>query len=303
MSTRPRLSSSLGIYHVVYRGINKQRIFEDAEDYEKYLSILRMYQPVCGYKLIAYCLMSNHIHLLIKPGEVPLPRIFQRISPSFVYWYNKKYQRVGSLFQARFKSRPINTRSQLLIVARYIHQNPVKAAVCNHPGNYNYSSFRGYFSNDLIDSELILSEISKDDFYSFNCEENDDLCLDIDDELPRLNDELAAKIMKKLSGCSNVTEFQALNVSKRNEVILNMHMARVSSKQASRITGVSYGVIRKVVTQAVHVTGRVMKPNTRAIPLEMDSPGRGYSSSCLSFQGKSPGRSLHSSGQESHPQI
>ena len=102
MSTRPRLSSSLGIYHVVYRGINKQRIFEDNEDYEKFLSILRKYQPICGYKLIAYCLMSNHIHLLIKPGEVPLPRIFQRIIPSFVYWYNKKYQRVGSLFQARF---------------------------------------------------------------------------------------------------------------------------------------------------------------------------------------------------------
>ena len=79
MPTRPRLSSSLGIYHVVYRGINKQRIFEDDEDYEKFLSILRKYQPICGYKIIAYCLMSNHIHLLIKPGEIPLSRIFQRI--------------------------------------------------------------------------------------------------------------------------------------------------------------------------------------------------------------------------------
>ena len=138
MPTRPRLSSNLGIYHVVYRGINKQRIFEDSEDYEKFLSILRKYQPICGYKIIAYCLMSNHIHLLIKPGEIPLPRVFQRIIPSFVYWYNKKYQRVGSLFQARFKSRPINNRSQLLIVTRYIHQNPVKAAICNHPRKYKY---------------------------------------------------------------------------------------------------------------------------------------------------------------------
>ena len=78
MPTRPRLSSSLGIYHVVYRGINKQRIFEDSEDYEKFLSILRKYQPICGYRLVAYCLMSNHIHLLIKPGEIPLPRVCQQ---------------------------------------------------------------------------------------------------------------------------------------------------------------------------------------------------------------------------------
>jgi len=232
MSTRPRLSSSLGIYHVVYRGINKQRIFEDNEDYEKFLSILRKYQPICGYKLIAYCLMSNHIHLLIKPGEVPLPRIFQRIIPSFVYWYNKKYQRVGSLFQARFKSRPVNNRSQLLIVTRYIHQNPVKA-------------------NDLIDSELVLSEVSKKDFIDFNCEKNSDLCLDIEEEIPRLSDEIATNIMQRLSGCRNVTEFQSLDIDRRDNVLCSMRKAHISMKQASRITGISYGVIRKALALAV----------------------------------------------------
>ena len=251
MSTRPRLSSSLGIYHVVYRGINKQRIFEDNEDYEKFLSILRKYQPICGYKLIAYCLMSNHIHLLIKPGEVPLPRIFQRIIPSFVYWYNKKYQRVGSLFQARFKSRPVNNRSQLLIVTRYIHQNPVKAAVCNHPRKYKYSSFRGYFDNDLIDSELVLSEVSKKDFIDFNCEKNSDLCLDIEEEIPRLSDEIATNIMQRLSGCRNVTEFQSLDIDRRDNVLCSMRKAHISMKQASRITGISYGVIKKALALAV----------------------------------------------------
>ena len=251
MPTRPRLSSSLGIYHVVYRGINKQRVFEDSEDYEKFLSILRKYQPICGYRLVAYCLMSNHIHLLIKPGEIPLPRIFQRIIPSFVYWYNKKYQRVGSLFQARFKSRPINSRSQLLIVARYIHQNPVKAAICNHPRKYKSSSFRGYFDNNLIDSELVLSEISKKDFISFNCAENNDLCLDIEEEIPRLTDEIAIDIMRRLSGCRNVTEFQSLNTGLRDKVLCSMHTARVSMKQASRITGISYGVIRKALALAI----------------------------------------------------
>ena len=128
-----------------------------AYDYGKFLTVLRKYQPICDFKLIAYCLMSNHIHLLIKTGEMPMSRIFQRIIPSFVYWYNKKYERVGNLFQARFLSSPVNNSSQLLTVVRYIHQNPVKAAICNHPGQYQYSSYVNYFSNDLIDSSFVRS--------------------------------------------------------------------------------------------------------------------------------------------------
>ena len=91
MPSRPREISSLGIYHVVYRGVNKQQIFEDEDDYGKFLTVLRKYQPICGYKIIAYCLMSNHVHLLIKPDKIPLAGIFQRVIPSFVYWYNKRY--------------------------------------------------------------------------------------------------------------------------------------------------------------------------------------------------------------------
>ena len=248
MSTIPRETSSLDIYHVVYRGVNKQRIFEDADDYGKFLAVLRKYQPICGYKVIAYCLMSNHIHLLIKTDEMSLGRIFQHIGPSFVYWYNKRYARVGSLFQCRFKSRPVNSSPQLFTVIRYIHQNPVKAAICNHPAQYEYSSFKDYFYNDLIDSSYVRAEVNPRFFYDFNCAENDDQCLDIDDERPRLNDERAAKIMQRLSGCSNVTEFQVLDAEVRNDVLYDMWIAGISISQANRITGVSCGVIRRVVS-------------------------------------------------------
>ena len=247
MSTPPRQPSSLSIYHVIYRGNNKQRIFEDSDDYGKFLAVLRKYQPICGFKLIAYCLMSNHIHLLIKTGEMPMSRIFQRIIPSFVYWYNKKYERVGNLFQARFLSRPINNSSQLLTVIRYIHQNPVKAAIYSHPDQYQYSSYKDYFDNNLIDSGFVRSIVSDEFFCSFNCAENDDHCMDIDDERPRLKDERAAKIMQRLSGCDNVAEFQQLDVNVRDDVLYDMWMAGVSVSQANRISGISYGVIRKVI--------------------------------------------------------
>jgi len=262
MSTPKRKESSLNIYHVIYRGINKQQIFADPDDYGKFLTVLRKYEPICGFKLYAYCLMSNHIHLVIKTGEMPLGRIFQHVIPSFVYWYNKKYERVGSLFQARFKSRPINNTNQLLTVIRYVHQNPVKAAICKHPGRYEYSSYKGYFGNDLIDASYIRSFISPDEFNHFNCDKKDkkgkkcksgkiepkeDFCIDIEDEKPRMNDKRAIEIMARLSGCANVTEFQALDTASRDKALLGMHTAGISMSQASRLTGISYGMIRKVV--------------------------------------------------------
>jgi REP element-mobilizing transposase RayT len=250
MSTRPREVSSLGIYHVIYRGVGKQRIFEEDDDYGKFLAVLQKYQPICGYKILAYCLMSNHIHLLIKPDEMPMSRIFQRVIPSFVYWYNKKYERVGSLFQSRFKSRPVNNSNQLLTVIRYIHQNPIKAAICDHPAQYQYSSYKDYFDNDLIDSSIVRSIVNDAFFLSFNCAENDDQCMDIDDERPRMKDERAANIMQRLSGCSNVTQFQQLDVKVRDEVLYDMWSAGVSVSQASRVTGISYGVIRRVIASA-----------------------------------------------------
>ena len=252
MSTPKRKESPLNIHHVIYRGINKQQIFADDDDYGKFLTVLRKYEPICGF----------------KTGEMPLGRIFQHVIPSFVYWYNKKYERVGSLFQARFKSRPICNTNQLLTVIKYVHQNPVKAAICKHPGRYKYSSFKGYFANDLIDAAYIRSFISPDDFNHFNCDKTDkkrkkgtpaqaqaqadkeDFCIDIEDEKPRMNDKRAIEIMTRLSGCSNVANFQALDTALRDKALFGMREAGVSVSQASRITGISYGMIRKAIAKA-----------------------------------------------------
>ena len=237
------------IYHVTARGVGQQVIFESDEDRRQLGLLMRACLGKFDVELFAWCFMQNHIHLLIKPGKIPLARIFQRVIPSFVYWYNKKYERVGSLFQSRFKSRPINSSSQLLTVIRYIHQNPVKAAICNHPKQYQYSSYKDYYNNDLVDNSFVRSLVTDEFFFSFNCAENDDQCLDIDDERPRLNDERAAKIMKRLSGCSNATEFQELDTEVRNDVLFDMWIAGISVSQANRITGISYGVIRRVIAK------------------------------------------------------
>ena len=84
-----RLKSETGIYHVILRGINKQTIFEDDEDSEMFLKTLKQYKSQSQYKLLAYCLMGNHVHLLLKTEKEELGQIFRRIGASYVYWYNQ----------------------------------------------------------------------------------------------------------------------------------------------------------------------------------------------------------------------
>lgn len=103
MPRRARMKSESGIYHIMLRGINRQQIFEDEEDFQKYLDVLKDCKAVSEFKLFAYCLMGNHIHLLIKPENEPLDLIFKRIGSRFVYWYNWKYHRSGHLFKTDIK--------------------------------------------------------------------------------------------------------------------------------------------------------------------------------------------------------
>ena len=154
----------------------------------------------------------------------------------------------GHLFQARFISEPVHDASHLLIVIRYIHRNPVKARICSDPGQYRYSSFKDYFDNDLIDAKIVLDLVSKEFFWSFNRTENDDQCMDIDQEAPRvLTDDIASKIMRDISGCSCAAEFQKLTPANRNKALREMRRVGISAKQANRITGISYKLIRKII--------------------------------------------------------
>jgi len=102
-----RKKSASGIYHIVLRGINQQVIFEDEEDNNKFIETIKTYKAISGYKIYAYCLMSNHVHLLLKVEKEDLDLIIKRIAGSYVYWYNWKYHRRGHLFQDRFKSEPV----------------------------------------------------------------------------------------------------------------------------------------------------------------------------------------------------
>jgi REP element-mobilizing transposase RayT len=249
MPRNTRVKSESGIYHIMLRGINQQLIFEDEEDDRKFLEVLKDCKAVSGYKLFAYCLMGNHIHLLIKVEKEDLEQIFKRIGGRYVYWYNGKYSRAGHLFQDRYKSEPVETDEYFLTVLRYIHQNPVNANISKKVIGYLWSSYNEYVNpivGQLTDTDFVLEMIGKDEFVRFNNQVNDDKCLELEEKKFRLTDEQAKKVMAKISKCDSASEFQELDIKNRDKYIRAFKENDMSVRQISRLTGISFGIVRKI---------------------------------------------------------
>ena len=246
MPRQARRKSESGVYHIMLRGINKQVIFEDEEDNFKFLETLKKYKAISGYKIFAYCLMSNHVHLLLKVEKEDIDLIIKRVASSYVYWYNWKYKRNGHLFQDRFKSEPVENDSYFLTVVRYIHQNPLKAGVCKSIDGYNFSSYNEYVKKaDLVDTDFCLGIIDKEQFLDFNNEYNEDVCLEIEKDNFRLTDDEAREIIFKISKCRTINQFQNLKIDKRDKYLKLLRNNGLSIRQISRLTGIGFNIVRK----------------------------------------------------------
>jgi len=248
MPRSAREKSENSTYHIMLRGINQQLIFEEEEDYIKFLEILKHYQAVSEYKIYAYCLMGNHVHLLMEFFNEDIGQVFKRIGAKYVYWYNTKYGRKGHLFQDRFKSEPVDDDVYFLTVIRYIHQNPIKAGLRKKVDGYKYSSFQEYKNKaDIVDVNYVYEFIPKNKFEEYNNEIINADCLDVEEKtINRVTDEEAKRIMKHYSKCETVTDFQALNIKERDKYIKIFKEKGISIRQISRLIGVSYYIVQKL---------------------------------------------------------
>ncbi len=181
-------------YHVYNRGVGKMDIFLCEEDFNFFISRLREnlfpsismnksaggYRrellPFDSYSLIAYCLMPNHFHLLIRQNkELPISKLLSKIGTSYSKYFNKKYIRVGSLFQDQFKAVHIENNEQLLWVTTYIHQNPKVAKLVSTLDDYPFSSYLDYVGmrkGTLCSKELILNQFNNETEHYRSCVEN-----------------------------------------------------------------------------------------------------------------------------------
>lgn len=131
-------------HHIIQRGHNRQLLFASDEDYLYYLENLREWKKELGCKVYAYCLMSNHVHLIIDPGDKVenLALLIKRVAGRQTRYVNKLESRSGTLWEGRYKSSPIDKDSYLIACCRYVELNPVRAKIVHDPGEYRWSSYR-----------------------------------------------------------------------------------------------------------------------------------------------------------------
>jgi REP-associated tyrosine transposase len=138
---KPREEVEGGVYHVYARGNGKQRIFLDDQDRRTYLFLLRREIEQRNWRCLAYCLMDNHVHLLIETPEANLGRGMQHLHSSYAQIFNERHERVGHLFQGRYGAVRIESDEQLWTTLAYIAANPVRSDLCAHPADWGWSSY------------------------------------------------------------------------------------------------------------------------------------------------------------------
>ncbi|HEY3424780.1 MAG TPA: transposase [Negativicutes bacterium] len=246
MSRKPRAKSSSGIYHIILHGINRQSIFEDDEDRLKIIEVLAKYKEISQYRIFAYCLMDNHVHILLQEIQESIGIIIQRVSSSYVIWYNGKHERCGHLFQERFKSEVVETDSYFLTVLRYIHQNPVKAIIVNDVADYQWSSYSEYTKRrQIVDTEYALHMFSdKPDeavsrFQQFSREMNGDACLEIPKTKVNVSDDDLRQMVRQQFGIDTMKICNEMREKQNDMLRVMKEVDGTNIRQIARITGLS----------------------------------------------------------------
>lgn len=154
--------------HVTARGNHRNDIFRDEEDFQYYLTVIEealQYYAHFNYRIVSYCLMDNHVHLMIKTDTKPLWYLISRVHSIYTRYFNKKYNYIGHLFQDRYFSDIIEDDKQMLETSRYIHLNPVRAKMVEVPQEYKWSSYSmliGEEDENFIHSSVILNYFKND---------------------------------------------------------------------------------------------------------------------------------------------
>lgn len=264
MPRRARKRSNIGLYHVMLRGINRDSIFHDEMDYSKMLKTLMLVSSPTehdgqvideGCAIHAYCLMTNHMHLLIEERSESIERTMKRIGVTYVSYYNKKYERLGPLFQGRFRSEPVDDPAYFIKLMAYIHLNPVKACLVSSPADYPWSSWTEYMS-DTIDRSMTICDFR----YPFPGMDFELLrqTMAHNNELKafvpfggvdrRLTDAEAVQVATQvLPDGVEVNNVVSLPRDQRIAIVQRFYQFGLNFSQISRLTGVSASTVRRFI--------------------------------------------------------
>lgn len=261
MARQARELSGTGIYHVMLRGINRQNIFYDDEDYLHFRQVLfqMVYpsdeltgNPLPSYCIFyAYCLMSNHVHLLVRETTESLASVIKRIGVSYAYFFNKKYTRYGHLFQDRFRSEPVNDRAYFFTLLQYIHQNPVAAGLSMDVAGYRWSSWSEYEKSganipNICNTNHVLKRMPLDDLRKLvnTLLPETDSILDYDFGSSHKTDEEVISFVSGRFGV-DLLNVQRLGRDIQDEILYQSKEFGATIRQLVRLTGIGYSIVQR----------------------------------------------------------
>ena len=250
-----RTYSHSRIYHIILKGIDNQDIFYDDQDRRVFLNNILKTKKEFNYNVYAYCLMDNHVHMIIKSEKEFLSKSMQSLMIRYVQYFNKKYKRTGTLVQNRFKSKNIENQRYFLEVCRYIHRNPENAKMAKTQ-EYEWSSYKEYLGKEkIIDKSVLLHYLDNDinKFIQYTAENNENKDLNELAEyeiMGKLTDAQVSNIIAKIFDIKDVIEipyfFKNINKVDLKEYVEKLKMIKGTNKtQIARIIRISRSVIEK----------------------------------------------------------
>jgi len=243
-----REKSQTGIYHVMLRGIDKRDLFLKDSDYQKFIEYIQKARDKSEFKIYAYCLMTNHIHILIKTQtetQEEIGDVVRRITVGYAQYHNIQNGRTGHLFQNRFRSEAVDSDAYFITVLRYIHQNPLIAGMVKDLEDYKWSSYKAYCDseNSLVDTRFGLG-LFRDTkhFETFMKQTNNDLCLEYNPRR-RYTDE---DLKEFVASFVDINSLSGLDIRSRDKVLAEIKEVTTSSnRQLERVLNIGRGIIEK----------------------------------------------------------
>ena len=253
MPYKIRKRSMTRVYHVMLRGNDRQDIFYDNQDYMKFLKLIKITKEKYQCEIYEYCLMANHVHMIIFDCKDVLSKAIQSLAISYSLYFAKKYKKEGHLFQGRFLSKSVETRKYLFTLCRYIHQNPLKANIARTE-EYKWSSYNEFlFDSKIINPNPILSmfgQTKKEARKNFIIYHNRKVNL-INEEVEyefayRLTDEQVKEKIQQILKIENVRVFHTYDKNTRNEKLKELKIIRGTSKaQIARVLGINKKIVER----------------------------------------------------------
>ena len=217
MPRRARQERSTGMYHVLVRGLNKMPVFKEKGEKTRIINLIRENLSEYEVAILAYCIMPNHFHMLIKADLKELASFMAKVLAAFAHYYNYKHHRIGYVFQDRFKSQCVEKESYFWNCLRYIHRNPAKNGSVKEMLDYKYSSMSEFYRGvrDILDEKAFLMVNQKfhtnQDFLEFHRFESWDIFDDVDEDMEKNNMRIAKEILAEYKWKYNLQEEELFN--------------------------------------------------------------------------------------------